>query len=815
MKHVYYIILILSLIQLITACTIQCTQFIHTNGDYHARCSFTTAINETKCELTELDDLLTDANITPVIKVVTLQLNFKKNITRVDLRFDAVPTQKILVEVEKKNFDITTLYLLGKFEIPERNWFKNFPNVKLLVIQSVFFPTGIPIFTDLTTVTRIYSGLTEIGGNNLVIGDDFVSGLPSLDYLYFRTERTGILSIGSKDVFSQLTALSYMNLYRISFSGVSRDLMRDLVNLKGFISVTSDITDSIFLQHPNVKKIEDLNLAVNNVYEIHPFGRFRKLTKLSLYSNDVTTLVRSDFLGMKGLKELDLQSNGLKDMLDDVFYELRDVEKMNLISNQLTTISLRQFEHLRSLTSIRLGDNFLNCNCDLKWVFEVNARYGIEFEGECSDSEGRDIVNPRNYDMCDDSSPPLECFNRSHSCRPNSRCVSYGDTYVCVCIEGYRDINNSCVDINECTEGNSSCAHNCTNLPGTYECCAPGFEQDHRGICVDRDECWDGTNNCDQKCTNTYGSFICWCSPGYQLLSDDMTCTDIDECSLSLHECSDMCVNQIGSYTCTCPSGYILDTDGKTCYIGNCTIQDLECSFCRESDGTFLCVCPPGYMRVVKDGVESCEDIIECQIPDICNQGCINTVGSYECVCDPDNKYIAEDNTCVRIDPCSEGTHNCSSLQLCVNLEESFDCVCRHEHIIEGTDQCGVLPSYSVYSMIGVLALVVVVVLVCSLACCVVLLVRKRRANAIDKINKAIYNEVNLQKTARHNQAYDPINNLQNFEIGGQLAEESIPPSVYGYEKMRGNPIYESVKTVYDLEKVDSVDSGSHLINPQ
>ena len=811
MKQVCYIILIISSIQLITACTIQCTQFIHTNGDYHATCSFTTATNETKCELRELNDLLTDANITPVIKVVTLQLNFNQNITRVDLRFDAVPTQKVLVEVDKKNPDITTLYLLGKFEIPERNWFINFPNIQLLVLQSAFFPTGIPIFTDLTKVTRVYSGLTEIGGSNLVIGDDFISGLLSLDYLYFRTERTGILTIGSEDVFSQLTALSYINLYRISFSGVSPNLMRDLVNLKGFISVTSDITDSTFLQHPNVKDIEEINLAVNNVYEIDPFGRFRKLTKLALYSNDVTTLVRSDFKGMKSLKALDLQSNGLKDMLDDVFYELRDVEKMNLISNQLTTVSSRQFEHLRLLTSIRLGDNFLNCNCDLKWVFEVNARYGIEFEGECGDfaNEGREIVDPRNYDTCDNSSLPLECFNRSHTCRPNSRCVSYSDTFVCVCIEGYRDANNSCVDIDECADGSSGCVHNCTNLPGTYECCAPGLEQDHRGNCVDRDECRDGTNNCDQECANTHGSFICGCSPGYQLLSDKVTCADVDECSLSLHSCTDMCVNQIGSYTCTCPLGYILDTDGVTCYIGNCTIEDLECSFCRESDGTFVCVCVPGYKRVVKNSVESCEDIDECEIPGICNQGCINTAGSYECACDPGNRYIEENNTCVPIDPCSEGAHNCSSLQLCVSLEEAFDCVCRHEHIVEGTGQCGVLPRYGVYSIIGVVAVVVVGVLVCSLVCCVVLLKRKRRANAIDKMNKAIYSEVNLQKTARHNQAYDPINNL---EIGGKVVDESIPPSVYEYEKMRGNPIYESVKQLDNLERVDSMDSGSHLI---
>ncbi|KAI6651979.1 Multiple epidermal growth factor-like domains protein 6 isoform X2 [Oopsacas minuta] len=800
---------ILSTIQLTAACTLQCLQFQHINGDYHASCGFTTIGNASKCELTEFNDVLFDANITPLIKVVTIQLNFREDVTRVDLRLTSVPLQKILVEVEKENFNITILYLVGKFEIPGRNWFKNFPNIKLLVLQSAFFPTGMPIFTDLKQVTRIYSDKTEIGGSNLVIGEDFVSRLHSLDYLYFRTERTSLLRTDNNaNIFRELTALSYLNLYRISFSNVNPNILEEMVNLKAFLSVSAEISDLTFLEHPLVKYIEEINLAFNRVYFINVFGRFSRLTKLALYSNEVTNLVRSDFMGMKGLKELDLQSNRVRDMNDDVFHELRDVEKMNLISNQITTISSKQFEHLMQLSLVSLDDNLLICDCKLKWIAEINSQYGIEFEGECIDSvnAGKPIIDPTNYVTCTETLS-LECFNRSITCRPNSRCVSFETTYTCVCIDGYEEMNGECIDINECASGNTECQHNCTNLPGTYECCAPGLKLDHTDTCIDQDECLVGIDGCSQECVNTAGSYFCECREGFELLNDSVTCVDIDECSQSDNGCVYSCANEVGSYQCLCPIGYLLD--GMTCYdANNCTFEHTECQrYCSGLDGAFVCVCDVGFVYSVVDGMQRCVDIDECQNPQLCNQGCQNTQGSYACLCDAGSKYIHENQTCVDIDECSEGIDNCNSLEICINVEDSYNCACVHEYIVEGTDQCGILPSYAIYTIVGgVIAIIITIAMVMSIICCIVMFNRKRRMRRIEKMNKAIYKEVSLQKAARHTTAYDPVTYLDNGE-----KDESRPSTAAEYERMNECHIYDSIRNIN--ENNESIDSGTKLVN--
>ena len=38
------------------------------------------------------------------------------------------------------------------------------------------------------------------------------------------------------------------------------------------------------------------------------------------------------------------------------------------------------------------------------------------------------------------------------------------------------------------------------------------------------DECFLGTDGCNQNCVNTDGSYLCYCTPGYHLMSDQKTC---------------------------------------------------------------------------------------------------------------------------------------------------------------------------------------------------------------------------------------------------------------------------------------------------
>ncbi|BFZ02934.1 hypothetical protein BsWGS_05974 [Bradybaena similaris] len=82
--------------------------------------------------------------------------------------------------------------------------------------------------------------------------------------------------------------------------------------------------------------------------------------------------------------------------------------------------------------------------------------------------------------------------------------------------------NDTCVDINECSNSsanNCSNTENCVNLVGSYSCvCKSGFNESD---CKDIDECTLGV--CHQNCTNLIGSYSCSCYEGYTLYSKNGT----------------------------------------------------------------------------------------------------------------------------------------------------------------------------------------------------------------------------------------------------------------------------------------------------
>ncbi|XP_036382492.1 hemicentin-1 [Megalops cyprinoides] len=209
-----------------------------------------------------------------------------------------------------------------------------------------------------------------------------------------------------------------------------------------------------------------------------------------------------------------------------------------------------------------------------------------------------------------------ECKDGSHMCRYNQICQNTVGGYGCVCPRGYRSqgVGRPCLDIDECQQVPSPCAHQCRNVPGSFRCLCPpgttllgdgrscaGLERglangtrvlarlrpqlvSTRGrpvlgrlsvqpeqhslshstrygcplgftrkdsVCVDIDECLQ-RNPCQHECRNTLGSFQCLCPPGYQLLPNGRSCKDIDECTVQGIQCgpNQMCFNTRGGYQC-------------------------------------------------------------------------------------------------------------------------------------------------------------------------------------------------------------------------------------------------------------------------
>ncbi|XP_055997526.1 fibrillin-2-like isoform X2 [Ostrea edulis] len=297
-----------------------------------------------------------------------------------------------------------------------------------------------------------------------------------------------------------------------------------------------------------------------------------------------------------------------------------------------------------------------------------------------------------------------ECISTgSNSCDVTKEtCENTDGGYICNCLKGYRKLDDTCNEINECIEGTSGCQQICKNTPGSFNClCHPGFNlNEDNSTCnkTDNDLCRDFEKECEYACSTIDGTTQCICPSGYKLTDNGINCTDVDECSLDTSPCDQECDNMKGSFICICRPGYSLNADKTSCsvcdlpnYGENCS-QVCECGpGVKRCDPVSGCICLPGWTE------KNCSvDIDECQLnPSICgsNKLCHNTEGSYRCDCLQGFKLI--EDKCEDIDECDDASLNDCPVDTtqCMNTFGNYTCECkegyqRKSSVCEDIDEC-------------------------------------------------------------------------------------------------------------------------------
>ena len=131
------------------------------------------------------------------------------------------------------------------------------------------------------------------------------------------------------------------------------------------------------------------------------------VTTLDLSDRSISSIRAHDFVGLHGLRSLNLSLNDLEELPDGVFDELFLLETLKLDGNSLETVPEDVFDQLFLLQELTLSDNQFSSLPD--YLFEDLSRFdGTQSNGDAPDNSGQyprvqrfldrhDITNPEQF----------------------------------------------------------------------------------------------------------------------------------------------------------------------------------------------------------------------------------------------------------------------------------------------------------------------------------------------------------------------------------------------------------------------------------
>ncbi|XP_067681271.1 nidogen-like [Haliotis asinina] len=230
------------------------------------------------------------------------------------------------------------------------------------------------------------------------------------------------------------------------------------------------------------------------------------------------------------------------------------------------------------------------------------------------------------------------CRDAAQNCAADADCIPEGETYRCVCRQGFVGDGGTCDDVDECELGVCDVNARCFNIRGSYQCqCNAGFRGD--GEVCQREVQLCGEIVCGENGRCVFDSVqqqpVCECNAGFAGNGVDcdpieFSCNEVDNCGPNAQCVYD---GEESRYVCECVDGF--SGDGFSCETTDdrsvCLRCDSNAACVMDVDRfTYRCQCSEGYSG---DGFRcsTIDPCMECSVNAQCDFD--QSTQSYQCRC--------------------------------------------------------------------------------------------------------------------------------------------------------------------------------------
>ncbi|XP_048397529.1 immunoglobulin superfamily member 10 [Stegostoma tigrinum] len=173
--------------------------------------------------------------------------------------------------------------------------------------------------------------------------------------------------------------LGYNNLMKLtstSFAG-----LKNLELLMLHSNKIQEIPDKVF---QDLESLQVLKMSYNKIKALNreTFHGLRNIVRLHMDHNSIEFINPEAFYGLTSLKLVHLEGNMLQELHRDTFvtfrfsqiFKMSSIKHIYLSDNALTSIPSDLLSYIPELESIYLHGNQWSCDCNLRWLTELNER---------------------------------------------------------------------------------------------------------------------------------------------------------------------------------------------------------------------------------------------------------------------------------------------------------------------------------------------------------------------------------------------------------------------------------------------------------